>query len=300
MTSTWQWDPTLYAGAAAYYPRGRVAYPAALATAIQHQLGLDGHGRLLDVGCGPGSLTLRLASAFAQVVGVDADADMVAQAERIAREQDVRNVSWVAMRAEALPGSLGFFDVVTFAQSFHWMERERVASIVHDMIVPGGACLHVAATTHRGTGTGTTTGTRTDTRTDTDTQLVYPGPLVHPRPPYERMSALVRAYLGEQRRAGAGVLPQDTPSGEAAVFQAAGFSGPDRFEVPLGVVTRSVDDLVAGVFSLSSSTPHLFGERVAAFESELRALLREASPQGRFSEQMRPVAVDIWRPTTTS
>jgi cyclopropane fatty-acyl-phospholipid synthase-like methyltransferase len=49
----WSWDPTLYAGAAAFYTRGRVANPQALAQRLAAALSLDGSGRLLDVGCGP-------------------------------------------------------------------------------------------------------------------------------------------------------------------------------------------------------------------------------------------------------
>jgi hypothetical protein len=49
------------------------------------------------------------------------------------------------------------------------------------------------------------------------------------------------------------------------------------------------------VFSLSSSTPYLFGDRRAKFESEARRLLREVSPAGMFSQQMREIAVDVWR-----
>jgi hypothetical protein len=53
--------------------------------------------------------------------------------------------------------------------------------------------------------------------------------------------------------------------------------------------------VVASVFSLSSATPHLFGDRVDLFEAELRDLLAGAGPEGRFSEQMREIAVDVWR-----
>jgi trans-aconitate methyltransferase len=56
----WQWDPSLYAGSARFYSIGRVAYPAELVAALE----LDGTGRLLDVGCGPGSLNLLLAPHF--------------------------------------------------------------------------------------------------------------------------------------------------------------------------------------------------------------------------------------------
>jgi len=52
---------------------------------------------------------------------------------------------------------------------------------------------------------------------------------------------------------------------------------------------------VAGVFSLSSATPHLFGEPHEAFEADLRRLLGDANPSGIFSEQMREIAADSWR-----
>lgn len=54
--------------------------------------------------------------------------------------------------------------------------------------------------------------------------------------------------------------------------------------------------MVASVFSLSFAAPHLFGDRVGAFERDLRALLRAESPDGQFAERMREVAVEIWRP----
>jgi cyclopropane fatty-acyl-phospholipid synthase-like methyltransferase len=41
---------------------------------LTQEAGLDGNGRLLDVGCGPGVLTVRLAHLFRQVVGLDPDA----------------------------------------------------------------------------------------------------------------------------------------------------------------------------------------------------------------------------------
>jgi hypothetical protein len=49
-------------------------------------------------------------------------------------------------------------------------------------------------------------------------------------------------------------------------------------------------------FSLSSSMPHLFGERRDAFETDLRLLLQAANPTEIFSEQLREIAADIWRP----
>ncbi|MGO4755145.1 SAM-dependent methyltransferase, partial [Streptomyces sp. 2MCAF27] len=101
--------------------------------------------------------------------------------------------------------------------------------------------------------------------------------------------------LGPVRRAGQGLLPQGTPGGEAAVFARAGFSGPQRLVVPgRQALVRTWDDAVAGVFSMSFSAPHLFGPRRDDFEADLRRLLREASPSGRFSERRPSTEVFVW------
>lgn len=271
------WDETLYAGSAAYYAAGRMPYPKEMVDAVRAALSLDGGGRLLDVGCGPGSLTLLLAPFFAAVVGVDADRDMLAHARDQAARAGVTNASWHHLRAEHLPGGLGRFRAVSFAQSFHWFDRPRVAAAVRGMLEPDGAWVHVYATTHQG----------------------VPGrdPLPYPRPPRDAVSALVTRYLGPVRRAGQGRLPAGTPSGEEEIMVAAGYRGPERVQVGGGsVVERTEDDVVASIFSLSGSAPHLFGERVADFERDLRALLRAASPDGWFAERTREIELVIWRP----
>jgi ubiquinone/menaquinone biosynthesis C-methylase UbiE len=127
------WDPKLYQGSAPYYARGRLPYPPEMAAALRDELALDGTGRLLDLGCGPGSVTLLLALLFAEVVGVDPDAGMIAEAQTKAARQGVGHAHWVEMPAEALPDDLGSFRVATLAQSFHWMDRKKVASAVRGM-----------------------------------------------------------------------------------------------------------------------------------------------------------------------
>jgi SAM-dependent methyltransferase len=274
---SWRWDETLYAGSAQHYRAGRLPYPDEVADALADELGLDGTQRLLDVGCGPGSLTLLLAPKVARAVGVDADGDMLAVAAREAERASIDNVRWLHVRAEAMPTSLGPFEVLTFAQSFHWMDRGAVAALTRRMLTEDGALVHVQATTHRG-----------DRSTDR---------LEHPRPPYDRIEDLVRGYLGPARRAGQGCLPDGTPSGESAILREAGFVGPHRLELDTAkIVPRSEDDVVAATFSLSSAAPHLFGARRPAFEADLRDLLRRTSPDGRFAERTRDIALDIWRP----
>lgn len=271
----WVWDPSLYAGSAQFYPHGRVGYPQQLVDELVGALGLDGTGRLADVGCGPGSLALLLAPHVAEAIGIDADADMLEEAARLAEEKGVSNARWRQLRAEQLPADLPPVRLVTFAQSFHWLDRPRVAAAVRGLLVPGGAVVHVHATTHEGL--------------DTNAELP------HPQPPRDAITHLVRRYLGAQRRAGQGVLTAGAHVDEDTIYRAAGFTGPQRLEVPSRAVERTTDEIVASVYSLSISAPHLFGDRLESFDAELRRLVDDASSDGRFSEQMREIALDIWR-----
>jgi SAM-dependent methyltransferase len=277
MPRGWEWDETLFQGSAAYYERGRIPYAAGLADAIAAALGLDGRGRLLDVGCGPGTIALRLAHLFEEVVGVDADAGMVAEAERQATLRGIGNARWVRALAEELPAGLGTFRAATFAQSFHWMDRDRVATTILAMLEPGGAFIQVNAPTLNVKAGGGAV-------------------LLYPLPPYAAIEELERAYLGPERRAGQGVLRYGTPDGEAAVLARAGFDDPEVLQVPgPAFAVRSVDDLVAARFSSSGSAPHLFGVRLPEFEAKLRALLTNASPTGLFAEPTGDTEVRVWR-----
>ncbi|MEU3462855.1 class I SAM-dependent methyltransferase [Streptomyces sp. NPDC006733] len=275
MVPDWRWDETLFAGTAAYYGRGRLPYAPGLADLLAGVLRLDGRGRLLDAGCGPGTLALRLAHLFAEVVGVDPDGGMIAEAERgAARAGVAEKARWVRARAEELPAGLGTFTVATFGQSFHWMDRERVAATVKGMLGRGGALVHIA---------------------EVKTPDRPVDALPHPAVPYDAVDRLVKQYLGPVRRAGQGLLPHGTAGGEAAVLTRAGFAGPRHHVVPGGEpLERSADEVVAWTFSLSSSAPHLFGPRRAAFEADLRDLLRDHSPAGRFSERQPGTEVFVW------
>lgn len=135
MPEGWKWDESLFSGSAPFYMRGRLPYASGLAEVLAKALSLDGRGRLIDVGCGPGVLALCLAHLFAEVVGVDPDGEMIAEAERRAGEAGVAGKArWVRARAEDLPAGLGTFTVATFGQSFHWMDRDLVAATIGAML----------------------------------------------------------------------------------------------------------------------------------------------------------------------
>jgi ubiquinone/menaquinone biosynthesis C-methylase UbiE len=277
---TWTWDESLFAGAAAYYEQGRLPYAPDLAGAFTRSLALDGRGRLLDVGCGPGTVTLRLAPLFEAAVGLDPDPEMLAYAAHAAARQGVGNVSWARERAEALPAGLGSFRVVTFAASFHWMDRPRVATAVATMLDPGGAVVQVDAPGYRA---------------DELAAEARHGSLPFPPPPDDALEQLTRRYLGNDRRAGRGIR-NTSPSGEDEVFRNAGFLPAQTVAVhDQRAIERTIDDVVARVFSSSSTAPHLFGDRQQDFETDMRKILAQASPAGRFSLRLPDNILRIWR-----
>jgi ubiquinone/menaquinone biosynthesis C-methylase UbiE len=276
MPKGWEWDESLFRGSAPYYLRGRLPYAPGLAEALASTLSLDGRGRLIDVGCGPGILALLLARLFEEVIGLDPDPGMLAEARDRAVTAGLRHARWLQLRAEELPAGLGIFRVATFGQSFHWMDRPRVAATVREMLEPGGAFVQIA---------------------DVKEPVVTPETgLPYPEPPYEAIQGLVRGYLGPVQRAGRGVLRYGTPGDEATVLKEAGFGDPVRVRVPAGnVLVRTADDLVAWAFSRSGSAPHLFEERLEDFERDLRRMLDDVSPSGRFAEVQSDTEVFVWR-----
>jgi SAM-dependent methyltransferase len=277
---SWSWDESLFAGAAGYYERGRLPYAPGLADAFARSLGLDGHGRLLDVGCGPGTVALRLAPLFGAVVGLDPDAEMLAQASLAAARRGVGNAAWVRSRAEDLPAGLGRFLVVTFAASFHWMDRPLVASAVATMLDPGGAVVQVDAPAYRA---------------DELAAESRRGTLPFPPPPDDALDELRRRYLGGDRRAGRGIR-NTSPDGEDGVFQQAGFRPAKTVTVPDGrAVEQTTDDIVARVFSSSSTAPHLLGDRRQDYEADVRQILARESSSGRFSVRLPDNILRIWR-----
>jgi ubiquinone/menaquinone biosynthesis C-methylase UbiE len=98
--------------------------------------------RLLDVGCGPGSITLDLAAAVApgEVVGIDLRPEVIAQARAAAAERGTANVRFEVGSAYDLPFPDASFDAA-FAHMvlIHLREPVRALAEVRRVLRPGGA-----------------------------------------------------------------------------------------------------------------------------------------------------------------
>src|SRR5262247_1155793 len=127
-----------YAGAGWYYAEYRDRASAELMTLLAEQLGWSTRDRVLDLGAGPGQLSLLIAPFVAEVVAIDPEPDMLAEGERRAAMADAGNVRFVAGSSDSLPAlrpSLGLFRAALMGQSFHWMvEKDSVLEDLSAMI----------------------------------------------------------------------------------------------------------------------------------------------------------------------
>ena len=256
------YDPTLFEGAAAHYRYGRPPYSPQLEAVLTQEFDLDGSGRLLDGGCGPGILTVRLAHLFEEAVGLDPDAAMLAEGRRVADERGIANIRWVQAVAEDLPEAApGPYRLITFGQSFHWTDEARVAEALYDMLEPDGSLALIVHTV------------------EDRPAPPSPGP---PPIPHAEIRVLVEKYLGSTRRAGQGVSLVRNHRFEDVLVRT-------RFGAPRSIFVAGIPDLLrdsesvlSGYFSMSSSAPHLFGDRAEDFAGEVRELLASRSPEGVF------------------
>src|SRR3954454_9031691 len=80
---------------------------------------IEPHSRALDVGCGTGRFAHALAERGVRVWGVDASAEMLAQA----RAKALPGGGFKQASAEQLPFKDAWFDAATLRQSVHLVER---------------------------------------------------------------------------------------------------------------------------------------------------------------------------------
>ena len=131
-----------FVGEGGAYDSVRPAYPdeavAALVDAARRARGSaasvqDGPLRAADIGAGTGKMSESLARAGLLVDAVEPSEAMRAQASSI------EGVTWHDGVAEqtGLPNDL--YDIVVFAQSWHWVDSERAGLEVERILAPGGA-----------------------------------------------------------------------------------------------------------------------------------------------------------------
>lgn len=249
----------LFGGAAPYYAAYRHRHGA---EAIDH-LGraLGARSRVLDLGCGPGTVAIPLSAYVTEVIAVDPDEEMLAEGRR----RSTANVRWICGDSTGLSG-LPAFDQVVMGRSFHWMDRQAVLAELDGLLPPGGAVCLI-------------------------------GPCRNPdKPAWEPVTARVRDAFGLAWRPASDSF-EGSGLHHDEVIRRSPFSAIESVVFPW-VLRRAVDDVVGLQLSYSYSAPARLGDRVPAFTAALREALLADHPEGVWEEQIRTEVLIARRPFT--
>ncbi|HLX05732.1 MAG TPA: class I SAM-dependent methyltransferase [Candidatus Binatus sp.] len=252
MSETGKYDLSIYEGTAWYYSRFRPKYPPSLVNVLREHFLLEGTGRLLDLGCGPGPVAIALAHLFEEVVAMDPDDGMRAEGERIARERGIKNIEWRFGGSKDLSPTLGQFRLVTMGNSFHWMDRARTLDALYDLVTDGGGIA-----------------------------VVGEGAPIPPPPPTRWRAAIntvLMRYLPERRFAWENPGPPLEERHEAYIARS-------RFKDVISYtesfdVEWTVDSMIGNLYSMSFCSRRVLGDRVDAFERDVRAAILAVEPSG--------------------
>jgi len=248
-----KYDRSLYEGTAWYYARFRPQYPPSLVTILRENFGLDGTGRLLDLGCGPGPVALALAHLFREVVAIDPDDGMRAEGERLARERGIDNIEWRFGGSMDLSPALGQFNLVTMGNSFHWMDRARTLDALYDLVTDGGGIAVVG-----------------------EGAPIPPPPMTRWR---AAITAVLKTYLGDRP------LPWESPGPPLLAERHESYIARSRFKDLASYqesfdVEWTIESMLGNLYSTSFCSRRVLGDRVDAFERDLRAAILAVEPVG--------------------
>jgi SAM-dependent methyltransferase len=126
-----------FASTVAYYESARPPYGAGFFAEVAREFGLDRSQRLLDIGAGPGLLTIGFAPYCGEVVGVDPEPAMVEAARAAASRAGVA-ATFIEGRFEDAAASLGVFDVVTIGRAIHWLDPGPARAALDRVVKPRG------------------------------------------------------------------------------------------------------------------------------------------------------------------
>ena len=260
-------EPARFRSAAAHYLEGRPGYADALIPDVAALCRLDGTGRLLDLGCGPGQLAMAFRPHAGEAIGMDPEPEMLALAARLANEAGLA-IEYRQGASHDLAPEMGPFRLVTIGRAFHWMDREETLRRLDRIIEPGGAVVLLRVN-----------------------HLDVPANAWR-----EGFEAAQARVLGGGKRA---AWREPGWVRHEAILLDSPFSDLHR----VGVIERrstAVVSMVDRALSMSSTTRARLGEAgVATLRQEILAVLDEVSAGGMVTEIVESIALIVRRPATS-
>ena len=134
-----QHSSDIWTGTAGAYDRARPTPPPALLDLLTQLIGQPHPALVVDLGSGTGLSTMLWAGRAARVIGIEPNADMRQEALRnAANHPDATRIAYQEGVAHQTGLPDGCADIVTAAQSFHWMEPTATLAEIARVLRPGG------------------------------------------------------------------------------------------------------------------------------------------------------------------
>jgi len=267
---TWETE-NIFAGTAAYYARYRPEYPEQVIRLLVDKYSLDKKSRVLDLGCGPGSVAVKIAPFVDDVVAIDPLDEMLKQGKTIAAANNVSNIKWLlgeSGKLTSLAGDIGKIDLVVIAQAFHWMDEEQTLRDLYPMVKGGGGLALIAAD-----------GPKTDSP-DTPWKVI--------------IQDTTRCWLGEIRRAGTKGIYTHRAKRFEEVLEDSEFHGLETASITVERIW-TFDNIIGYLYSTSSCSIPILGDKKEGFEKDLRERLAASEPSGLFKENAVTEVMMVWK-----
>lgn len=249
----------MFKSTAWYYAHYRPGYPEPFFTHIKEKFQLDGKGRLLDLGCGTGQLTIPLATYFDEVIGMDPEPEMIAEAKVQANAADVTNIQWIEGGSEdlaVLKEQLGLFKLVTMGSSFHWMERDATLKTLDEMVIADGGIVIV--------GSASLWNQTNEWK--------------------NALKTVIQRWLGEVRRAGSSTYTNRQERHEVVIARSP-FNRLETYELKYRR-RWDIESIIGHLYSTSFCSIAVLGDKREPFEKDLRETLLKLEPSGQFFEDV--------------
>ena len=257
-------DPHRFQTAAEYYVRGRLDYPPELIERVVALTGLREEDRVLDLGCGPGFLAAAFAPYAREVVGVDPEPAMLAQAAHYVAQRNA-SVRFERGSSYDLGAHLGWFQLVTMGRSFHWMDRTATLEALASIVAPDGVLALFA-----------------------DTYLEVPANRWR-----KQYQSLIEPFA-EKDSAHAARHKNPSWLPHEAILLASKFNRLERISVIRNIATP-VERLLDRALSMSTTSPQRLGSEQASLLETLSAALNEQATAGVITEVVETHALLAFR-----
>ena len=238
---------------APFYARYREPYPDGFFREVARRQGVQGAERLIDIGCGPGSLAIGFAPYVKSCVGVDVETEMLAAARVEAARARV-HLELIQARIEDLPADIGLAQVVTIGRALHWFDRDKAIAVLERMVDANGWIAICGTRAHSAASQG------------------WNG----------KFHEIRRAWSSDPDESRYHINIEE-------YFRGSRFHEVEEVEVTEAHQV-TIADLIGRALSLSTTSPDVLGDRRSAFEAAMREALEPLSVDGVFDERVTALA----------